>query len=1066
MLSGILLFNQKGELLILRAFRQDMRPRLADVFRIQVISNAQIRSPILTLGSTTFSHIKSDNIYVVGVSKGNVNSALVFEFLYKLVSLGKSDFGRFDEEAVKSNFVMVYELLDEVLDFGYPQNTETETLKMYITTEGAVKSEQRALEDSSKITMQATGALSWRRDNIKYRKNEAFVDVIEDVNLLVSATGTVLRADVNGSIEMRAYLTGTPECKFGLNDRLTLGENGADTSLGGAVGNIGGNKASKAAAGSVTLEDVSLHQCVKLSNFTNDRTISFIPPDGSFQLMTYRATENVNLPFKVQAIVNEVGKSKVDFSIAIRANYGSKLFATNVVVKIPTPLNTANTTHRTSQGKAKYEPSENAIVWKIARFTGQSEFVLSAEAELSAMTQHKAWSRPPLSMQFSLLMFTSSGLLVRYLKVFEKSNYSSVKWVRYMTRAGSYEIRLGWDTGDHSSLTRLTQERAPAQGYLHRATSLIDITLSSLPNRGSTFLIALPQTSKLSSGPPRTMSELRDTASSMQLTLEPQVPPDTELMAVDSDVHTQVGVQKQEGLESTGNEGDEGDEGERGGRRILEMLVKDEVVANDLSMLMDPSAGSYLHAQESSPVDPSPAECTPSRTECRVQMESVLEVHRPSIQEVAADIEATDRTLVHDMNTDVAATGRSLAQDMDAENAAIKAKKQPTLLQKALAAMTKKKAPKQLTHGDILLVLDVHDLRKTLRIDSKALRHQLPIDSRLIRLIEAAGGTQNTPISGVRVLAVLEHSAVANVPTLHIQALDVSAPAVASVTPSASPTTDDIEMKLEEGSGDDGDVVRTPAVPLEHVIDWAKAHDSLIRIIIFLPNISAQKCGLPLDAETALLPLESIVALASHYSCLQVVRSAFMSIASTWISGRSLYPAIANHPHDWLALAVELQSQLVYNEAFVHMVGLYPNGKLSGIPDELRSLIAAESLALHYKRQEIDQQLLMTTLGTTSRQRQGDAGNLTAGDTRIKPVSQHSYPILWTLVNLWRDYIAEHLAHLKAGSWEHAEATPTCEHGDNNTNDAAIPECLTVAGFYRTLHSGGDGYMALEDVIA
>ena len=84
MLSGVLLFNQKGELLILRAFRQDMRPRLADVFRIQVISNAQIRSPILTLGSTTFSHIKNDNIYVVGVSKGNVNSALVFEFLYKL----------------------------------------------------------------------------------------------------------------------------------------------------------------------------------------------------------------------------------------------------------------------------------------------------------------------------------------------------------------------------------------------------------------------------------------------------------------------------------------------------------------------------------------------------------------------------------------------------------------------------------------------------------------------------------------------------------------------------------------------------------------------------------------------------------------------------------------------------------------------------------------------------------------------------------------------------------------------------------------------------------------------
>lgn len=78
---------------------------------------------------------------------------------------------------------------------------------------------------------------------------------------------------------------------------------------------------------------------------------------------------------------------------------------------------------------------------RIARFTGQSEYVLNAEAVLTSMTTQKTWSRPPVSLNFSLLMFTSSGLLVRYLKVFEKSNYSSVKWVRYMTRAGSYEIR-------------------------------------------------------------------------------------------------------------------------------------------------------------------------------------------------------------------------------------------------------------------------------------------------------------------------------------------------------------------------------------------------------------------------------------------------------------------------------------------------------------------------------------------------------------------------------------------------------------------------------------------------
>ncbi|QSS65900.1 AP-2 complex subunit mu-1, partial [Histoplasma capsulatum] len=348
MLSGVLIFNQKGENLIYRAFRNDCRPRLADVFRIQVISNAQVRSPILTLGSTTFSHVKHENIYLVAVTRSNANAALVFEFLYRLVLLGRGYFGKFDEEAVKNNFVLVYELLDEILDFGYPQNTETDTLKMYITTEGVKSSIANSPSDSSKITMQATGALSWRRSDIKYRKNEAFVDVIEDVNLLMSATGTVLRADVNGQIVMRAYLSGMPECKFGLNDRLLLDNNDA------AGRSDGRTRATRAAAGSVTLEDCQFHQCVKLGRFDADRIISFVPPDGEFELMHYRATENVNLPFKIHPIVREIGTTKVEYSIAIKANYGSKLFATNVIVRIPTPLNTAKITERTSQGRAKY----------------------------------------------------------------------------------------------------------------------------------------------------------------------------------------------------------------------------------------------------------------------------------------------------------------------------------------------------------------------------------------------------------------------------------------------------------------------------------------------------------------------------------------------------------------------------------------------------------------------------------------------------------------------------------------------------------------------------------------
>ena len=79
----------------------------------------------------------------------NANAALVFEFLHRLVDgIGRSYFGKMDEEGVKNNFVLIYELLDEILDFGYPQNSDIDALKMYITTE-SIKSERAVVPPSS-----------------------------------------------------------------------------------------------------------------------------------------------------------------------------------------------------------------------------------------------------------------------------------------------------------------------------------------------------------------------------------------------------------------------------------------------------------------------------------------------------------------------------------------------------------------------------------------------------------------------------------------------------------------------------------------------------------------------------------------------------------------------------------------------------------------------------------------------------------------------------------------------------------------------------------------------------
>ena len=62
----------------------------------------------------------------------------MFEFLNRIVNVMQSYFTKISEENIKNNFVLIYELLDEILDFGYPQNTEVGALKTFITQQGTV----------------------------------------------------------------------------------------------------------------------------------------------------------------------------------------------------------------------------------------------------------------------------------------------------------------------------------------------------------------------------------------------------------------------------------------------------------------------------------------------------------------------------------------------------------------------------------------------------------------------------------------------------------------------------------------------------------------------------------------------------------------------------------------------------------------------------------------------------------------------------------------------------------------------------------------------------------------
>lgn len=456
------MYDSKGDVLMSKLYKEGVKRNVSDVFRIQVINSSnkmgstkEVRSPILTLGSTSFIYIKSNKLWITAVTRSNQDCSAILEFLYKFELLLKSTFSnQLTDEVVINNFFSIYQLLDEIIQFGYPMNLEPRYLKTILPSisigEGFKLNNTLTKRKSTQNTFmlnsnksgeklnQALLNITWRDPGIKYRRNEIFLNVEEQINVLTNEQSEILNAYVDGKIVMKTHLSGMPECRFGLNDDGLLIGNTSNSNFDRSKINTN----TKGPNDNVVLEDCKFHQCVELNKFDTDRVIQFIPPDGEFQLMSYNCLLNINLPFKVIPQVQQFG-TRLQFKISIKSLFPAKIAATNVQIKIPTPLGVVKHHSSTSQGKVKFHPGENYIVWKFNKFFGNTQHVLTEEVELTDDSIHQLinWPKPPIKLEFLIDMFSCSGLAVNYLRVHEKSNYRTVKWVKYASQSGFYDIR-------------------------------------------------------------------------------------------------------------------------------------------------------------------------------------------------------------------------------------------------------------------------------------------------------------------------------------------------------------------------------------------------------------------------------------------------------------------------------------------------------------------------------------------------------------------------------------------------------------------------------------------------
>lgn len=128
-ISAIYFLDQKGKIIISRDYRGECTASITDKFQRKVLElDERLIKPVFTEKDITYVWIRVNNIYMVSVAKGNPNVAMILTFLYRLRDVFKSYFKELEDESLRDNFVITYELLDEMMDHGYPQISEVKVL--------------------------------------------------------------------------------------------------------------------------------------------------------------------------------------------------------------------------------------------------------------------------------------------------------------------------------------------------------------------------------------------------------------------------------------------------------------------------------------------------------------------------------------------------------------------------------------------------------------------------------------------------------------------------------------------------------------------------------------------------------------------------------------------------------------------------------------------------------------------------------------------------------------------------------------------------------------------------
>jgi AP-4 complex subunit mu-1 len=421
-ISQFFILSLRGDTIIYRDFRRDIKKGINEVFfrKVNFWDKEDEAPPAFNIDGVNFIYCKRSELYFILTTKENVSPSYFLEVLDKLMKVITDHCGILSEESIRKNFVLIYEIIDEMIDFGYPQLASTEQIKPFVFTEPVVINSQNFMKNifnSSNIKSGDATKKPISQSSDKNKKNEIYVDIIEKLKILFNSSGKLILSSVDGCIKMKSYLKGNPELKLVLSEDVSA------------------------------IDDYNFHQNVNLKEFEMHKTIYIIPPEGEFNVMNYRVNTEFSPPFKVYPIIEEQDY-KLELKLKVQANFSDKHFAGNVIVKFNLPKSTQNVYFDLSKNKigqkADYITNDNCVIWKITKFQGGQEHILITKINLNNnLTSDARKELGPVSLSFEIPNYNVSKMQVKELKILTREkNYNPQRWVKYVTSENSYVIRI------------------------------------------------------------------------------------------------------------------------------------------------------------------------------------------------------------------------------------------------------------------------------------------------------------------------------------------------------------------------------------------------------------------------------------------------------------------------------------------------------------------------------------------------------------------------------------------------------------------------------------------------